>query len=206
MSDRRTLILQAATRVIARRGVRGLRVEELAAEAEVSTALIYYHFGDRAGLMRRTLEFVNERAERYTEPSASPQTDPRAHLEQMLLLELQDVPAVKENSIAWGELRATAVFEPELREQIRSSTDEWGEYATALIRQAQEAGTVADDVFAADSAERLTTLVEGLSERWLSGSISLDRARELLRGALASELRGPAGSPSAPGRSTGSPG
>ncbi|OEJ62169.1 TetR family transcriptional regulator [Streptomyces agglomeratus] len=208
MSDRRTLILQAATRVIARRGVRGLRVEELAAEAKVSTALIYYHFGDRAGLMRRTLEFISERAERHTEPSVSPRSDPRAHLEQMLLLELQDAPTVRENSAAWGELRATAVFEPELREQLRDSTYEWVEYAAGLIRRAQEAGTVDEDVIAADSAERLTTLVEGLSERWLSGSTSLDRARELLRGAVASELPlpgrpGPAPAPTAGDRRTG---
>jgi hypothetical protein len=106
----------------------------------------------------------------------------------MLLLELQDVPAVVENSSAWGELRATAVFESDVREQLRKSTYEWVEYATELIRKAQEAGTVGEDVIAADSAERLTTLVEGLSERWLSGSISLSRARELLRGAFASEL------------------
>ncbi|MZE52785.1 TetR family transcriptional regulator, partial [Streptomyces sp. SID5770] len=47
MASRSTQILEAAARVIARRGVRGLRVEELAAEAGVSTALIYYHFKDR---------------------------------------------------------------------------------------------------------------------------------------------------------------
>ncbi|GAA1503536.1 TetR/AcrR family transcriptional regulator [Streptomyces albidochromogenes] len=166
-------------------------MEELAAEAEVSTALIYYHFGDRAGLMRRTLEFISGRAERYTEPSASVDRGPRAALEQMLLLELQEVPAVVENSIAWGELRATAVFESELREQIRDSTYEWNAYAAELIGRAQEAGTVDGEVSAADAAERLTTLVEGLSERWLSGSLSLERARALLRGALAAELGPP---------------
>ena len=51
MSDRRTQIMQAAVRVIARDGVRGLRVEKLAAEAGVSTALIYYHFHDRDGIV-----------------------------------------------------------------------------------------------------------------------------------------------------------
>ncbi|MFG2191879.1 TetR/AcrR family transcriptional regulator [Streptomyces sp. NPDC048639] len=191
MSDRRTLILQAATRVIARRGVRGLRVEELAAEAGVSTALIYYHFGGRAGLMRHTLEFISNRAERYTEPEACPESEPRAHLEEMLLLELQEAPDVVENSTAWGELRATAVFDPSLREQLRESTEEWIEYATGLIRQAQEAGTVADHVVAVDAAERLTALVEGLSERWLSGSATLTRVREVLGGAFEMEL-GPA--------------
>lgn len=48
VADRQSLILEAAVRVIARNGVRGLRVEELASEAGVSTALIYYHFKDRA--------------------------------------------------------------------------------------------------------------------------------------------------------------
>ncbi|WP_329395970.1 TetR/AcrR family transcriptional regulator [Streptomyces melanogenes] len=188
MSTRQQLILETATRLIARRGVRGLRVEELAAEASVSTGLIYYHFGDRAGLMRRTLEFINERAERYTEPAASPRTDPRRHLEEMLLLELQDDPMVVENSTAWGEFRASARFDPELREQLRESTARWVEYAADLVRRAQEAGTVRDEVVAADAAERITALVEGLSERWLTGTLTLERARDLLRDALVLEL------------------
>ncbi|MEV6909339.1 hypothetical protein [Amycolatopsis sp. NPDC051071] len=54
---------------------------------------------------------------------------------------------------------------------------------------------VADVIRRVDSkadaaAERLTSLVEGLSERWLSGSMGLDRARDLLRGAIALELDG----------------
>ncbi|PKV83722.1 TetR/AcrR family transcriptional regulator [Streptomyces sp. TLI_146] len=191
MSTRQQLILETATRLIARRGVRGLRVEELAAEASVSTGLVYYHFGDRAGLMRRTLEFINERAERYTEPSASPRTDPRRHLEEMLLLELQDDPVVVENSTAWGEFRASARFDADLREQLRESTARWVEYAADLVRRAQEAGTVRDEVVAADAAERITALVEGLSERWLTGTLTLERARGLLRDALVLEL-GPA--------------
>ncbi|MFI9454160.1 TetR family transcriptional regulator C-terminal domain-containing protein [Amycolatopsis sp. NPDC052450] len=44
------------------------------------------------------------------------------------------------------------------------------------------------DVAAEDAAERLTSLVEGLSERWFSGSMELDRARSLLRDAVALEL------------------
>ncbi|UQA94150.1 TetR/AcrR family transcriptional regulator [Streptomyces halobius] len=192
MSNRQKLILEAATRLIARRGVRGLRVEELAAEAGVSTGLIYYHFGGRAGLMRRTLEFINERAGRYTEPSVSPDTDPRGCLEEMLLLELQDVPEVRENSTAWGEFRASAMFDPELREQLREATAQWVDDAGDLIRRAQEAGTVRGEVVATDVAERLTALVEGLGERWLTGAIPLGRARDLLRAAVILEL-GPAG-------------
>ncbi|MBN6033879.1 TetR/AcrR family transcriptional regulator [Amycolatopsis sp. 195334CR] len=187
MSDRQTQILEAAVRVIAQDGVRGLRVEKLAAEAEVSTALIYYHFKDRAGVLRRALDHVNDRAVRYTE-SALSADDPRTRLEQMLLLELQDTDEVRTNSTAWGELRASAVFSDDLRESLRDSTEAWSADTETLIREAQAVGRVSATINPADAAERLTALVEGLSERWLSGSITLPRARELLTGAFTAEL------------------
>ncbi|MGG7569613.1 TetR/AcrR family transcriptional regulator [Streptomyces sirii] len=187
MPDRPTQILEAAARLIARRGVRGLRVEEVSAEAGVSTALIYYHFKDRAGLLRRTLEFISRRAVRYTDPALESSDDPRTQLTDMLLLELQDIAQVRENSAAWGELRATAVFDPDLRELLADATRDWVEDLAQLIGQVQTAGSAGADPYAA--AERLTALVEGLSERWLSGTTSLQRAHELLRGAIEAELR-----------------
>ncbi|MEU0881269.1 TetR/AcrR family transcriptional regulator [Lentzea sp. NPDC005914] len=175
MSERRTQMLEAAVRVIAQDGVRGLRVEKLAAEAGVSTALIYYHFKDRAGILRAALGHVNHRARVYTEPADG---DPRAQLEQMLLAELQDVAQVRETSVAWGELRASAVFHAELREPLEAATRAWNADVAELVR------AVDRELDCEAVAERLTALVEGLSERWHSGSVSLERARELLTGAL----------------------
>lgn len=191
MPDRPTQILEAAARLIARRGVRGLRVEEVSAEAGVSTALIYYHFKGRAGLLRRTLEFINRRAVRYTDAALDASDAPLAQLTEMLLLEFQDVPQVRENSAAWGELRATAVFDPDLRELLADATREWTDDLADLIRRAQAAGTAAPEADPQAAAERFSALVEGLSERWLSGTTTLERAHELVRGAVEAEL-GPA--------------
>ncbi|MEV6562260.1 TetR/AcrR family transcriptional regulator [Nocardia sp. NPDC051756] len=186
--SRRDSILESAARVVAQRGIRGLRVEELAEAAGVSTSLIYYHFKDRAGLLAQTLDFISTRAERYTESDVDAAADPLGHLQELLLLELQDTPLVVENSTAWGESRATAVFQPELRAQLRDATAHWTDYLSGLIRSAQEQGTVAAEIAPADVAERLTALIEGVSMRWLSGTLELDRARELVRGAIALEL------------------
>ncbi|MDH6143569.1 MULTISPECIES: TetR/AcrR family transcriptional regulator [Kitasatospora] len=188
MAGRKTSILEAAARVIARRGVRGLRVEELAAEAGVSTALIYYHFKDRTGILRQTLEFISDRAERYTTERAAggEELGPRAELEQTLLLELQDTPEVRENSTAWGELRASAVFESELREDLARATLIWvQEIADLLGRVVPMASATA----LAAAAERLTALLEGLSMRWLCGGIPLDHARTLLVEGVDAELK-----------------
>ncbi|MEU7603247.1 TetR family transcriptional regulator [Streptomyces sp. NPDC040724] len=188
MADRQALILEAAVRVIARNGVRGLRVEELAAEAGVSTALIYYHFKDRAGLVQRTLAFISDRATGYTDEALKDTEDARAVLLQLLLSELQDTPRVRENSTAWGELRASAIFDTDLRATLAESTRSWSQDTADAISDAQAAGLADLHVTPLDAAERLTALVEGLSERWLSGSLSLERARELLTGAVDAEL------------------
>ena len=188
MADRRTAILEAASRAIARRGVRGLRVEEIAQEAGVSLGLIYYHFNDRAGLLRSALEFVNARASAYTEDAVGDASTPREKLELMLVLELGDGDLVRENSSAWGELRATAVFDPELREPLREVTDSWNRDIAEAIERAQAAGDARPDVDPLATAERLTSLVEGLSTRWLSGTLTAERARAPLLDAIAREL------------------
>ncbi|MFD7759076.1 TetR/AcrR family transcriptional regulator [Streptomyces microflavus] len=192
MSDRRTAILEAAATVIARRGVRGLRVEELAEEAGVSKALIYYHFEDRTGLLRRTLAFVNNRAERYTaeqaaagQPATETPAGPLRRLEQALLLELQDLPHVRENSTAWGELRASAVFDPELRGELALASVIW---VREVADQLGEARPTAPESALTASAERLTALLEGLSARWLSGILPLTDARTRMREAIGVEV------------------
>ncbi|MFI0924320.1 TetR/AcrR family transcriptional regulator [Streptomyces sp. NPDC021012] len=195
-TDRRRAILEGAARVIARRGVRGLRMEELATEAGVSTALIYYHFKDRAGVLRHTLEFISDRADRYTSDASGPghpdghdgpdgPRDALQELEQSLLLEFQDLPEVRENSTAWGELRASAIFEPELREDLARATLTWI-YDVADLLGRIRPSTPAPALTAA--AERLTGLLEGLSTRWLSGALPLDHARELVKEAVSTEV------------------
>lgn len=186
-SPRRTSILEAAARVIARRGVRGLRVEELAAEAGVSTALIYYHFKDRTGILRQTLEFINDRAERYTterDPDAPP-LSPREDLDHTLLLELQDSAEVRENSTAWGELRASAVFDDALREDLARATLVWVQEIAELLGRVRP---MTPATALASAAERLTALLEGLSMRWLSGSLPLAHARALMAEAIEVEV------------------
>ncbi|MFE7094073.1 TetR/AcrR family transcriptional regulator [Streptomyces erythrochromogenes] len=202
MTDRRTEILTGAARVIARQGVRGLRVADLAAEAGVSTALIYYHFKDRAGILRHALAFIGDRADRYTaegdgaEPGIAP-AGPRQLLERTLLLEFQDLPEVRENSTAWGELRAHSVFDPELREDLAAAGAAWA---------AEVAGHLADLCPKAPpgavtaAAERLTALLEGLSVRWLSGLLPLRHARGLVREAIGVEVDRLASHPPRPPR------
>jgi AcrR family transcriptional regulator len=184
VSDRRADILDAAIAVIARRGVRGLRVEQVAAEAGVATSLLYYYFGNRNGLVRATLDHANERAARSTDAGAAG----REAVERSLLAELDADAEVRDTSVVWGEVLASAVFEPELRDQLAEATGAWNALVAAAIRAGIEDGSIPAAVEADAAAERLTALVDGLSARWLAGLTTRERARELLAAAVASEL------------------
>ncbi|WP_189830329.1 TetR family transcriptional regulator C-terminal domain-containing protein [Streptomyces zaomyceticus] len=107
-------------------------------------------------------------------------------LERRLLLELQDVPEIRENSTAWGELRAGAVFDPELREDLARVGVAWVREVADLLGQGSPA---VPDIELVAAAERLTALLEGLSTRWLVGILPVGHARELMREAIAAEAR-----------------
>jgi AcrR family transcriptional regulator len=181
-ADRRAAILDAAIAVIARRGVRGLRVEQVAEEAGVAVSLLYYYFRSRNGLVQATLDHANERAATTLRAGGSG----RETVELTLLAEL-DAEA-RETSVVWGEVLASAVFEADLRDQLRDATGTWTDLVARAIDAGREDGSIPDGVEPRAAAERLTALVEGLSARWLAGVIEREQARELLAGAIAREL------------------
>ena len=187
MADRKTAILDAAIAVIARRGVRGLRVEEVAGEAGVAVSLLYYHFGTRDGLVRATLDHANERA--AAAPAAAGDSPGYEAAERILLAELDAGPSVRETSVVWGEVLASAVFEPSLRDQLRAANETWVQLVAERISQGLADGSVREGIDARASAERLTALVDGLSSRWLAGLHERERACELLAAAIEGELR-----------------
>jgi AcrR family transcriptional regulator len=181
--DNREAILVAVARVIARRGVRGLRVEDVAAEAGVSAPLLYYHFGSRAGLVKAALEHASDRA-----PSAAlrePTQDSGFEaVSRALLNELSDEPEVRDNAVVWGEVSASAVFEPDLRGDVLRVTDGWRQAVCEAIEAGIADGSIRKGVDADTAADQLISLVDGLCTRWLAGTMERERARKLLTDAL----------------------
>ncbi|MGW8725217.1 TetR/AcrR family transcriptional regulator [Streptomyces sp. NPDC055808] len=188
MSTRRAKLLEATCRVIALRGVRGLRVEDVAAEAGVSKTLIYYHFRDRAGLVTSALEYVNDRAEGYADIAEDDDSPARDLLLRLLAAEFQDDAAVRENSAVWAEVRAAATFDKGLRPVLTALTERWLVDLAELIADGQDDGTIPASVDSRAAAIRLTALVEGLSGRWLAGLVTTLEARAHVAAALEREL------------------
>ena len=180
--DGRTALLDAACRSIAQKGVRGLRIEEVASDAGVAPSLIYYHFGDRATLLRSALEYVGEKAATYTETNHT--GSGRDAVVDSLVAEIQDTSEIRENSAAWGEFRDFAVFEESLRPALFSASQRWIDDVARLVRRGQEDGSIASDLAPESAGQQLTAVTEGLSTRWLAGVLSTEQARADLRDAI----------------------
>lgn len=184
-SDTQEKILSACAVVIARAGLPGFRMTDVAREAGVSIGLLSYHFGDRDGLLQAALDHVNAgTAARAAHSTPSGNDQARARLETLLCSDFGEDTGIRAGSIAWNELRAAAVFAPTQAAALARSTGDWQSSVAALVRAATELS----DQEAEQSALHLTALVEGLSGRWLTGQITVDAAQATVRSAVASLL------------------
>lgn len=184
MEGRRQAIVEAAARSIARDGIAGLRVQQIAAEAEVSVALIYYHYGDRNGLIKAAFEHASEQAPSTALRVAADSRRGYEVLEATMLAELDDDPAVRDAAIVWGEVSARAAVDPDLRPIVARITRDWAATVAGVIERGIADGSIRAVDEPGEIAQRVITLVDGLCVRWLAGALTLDEARRLLRGAL----------------------
>jgi hypothetical protein len=83
----------------------------------------------------------------------------------------------------------SAVFEPELRDDVKRVTERWQASVAEGIRAGIADGSITTDIDPDELAELLISLVDGLCARWLAGAIDREGARRVLRGALHDALR-----------------
>lgn len=185
--DRPPEILDATCRAIARFGLSGLYIRHVAEEAGVSRALVSYYFPTKRELLSAALGYAESRA--IDEIAArTPSGSAPERLEKMLLLEIDDSPAVRDNWIIWGELTQAAVFEPEYNELIDSWLRRWMDNVAVVIEEGQAEGSISGAVDPKASAERLTAVVDGLGPRWLLGHTSEGTAHSVIRTSISQEL------------------
>ncbi|WP_022926881.1 TetR family transcriptional regulator [Patulibacter americanus] len=168
-------ILAAATGQIRRGGVREVRVQAVAAEAGVSTPLVYHYFGNRAGLVRAALTAAVADA---PDPAASANASPRERLVALLAGGVDDAPERREAAAMRNELAASALFDPELGALLATDTARREASVVAALRDHATASHEGDE--AAVVARGLVGLADGLVERWLGGLLAADRLRALV--------------------------
>jgi AcrR family transcriptional regulator len=175
----RDALIDAAMRVVASKGLRGLTIRSVAAEAGVTHGLVRHHFGSRDALLEATLVRSVDLA--IETSSLEPGTGAIDDISK-------DLPAVvetQEETLAFQyELLLEARRRPELLPHVRRMYDD---YVAATHRECERAGfgddpIVARAMFAALDGLALQQVVFGHPDRTEAG---LDVVHEAFRALLA---------------------
>jgi AcrR family transcriptional regulator len=187
--ERRPQILAAAARVIARRGLTGLRLADVASEAGVSIGTIQHYFGTRQRLLLETFTFETERSlDRWLSAGHNGANA----WEQMLALVdiVLDPPTFRERWTRWLQFWAAYARDPKLRRSISATYDHWRAPFERAIGAGIESRHFAPDLPLDSVVDRALALLDGLALQVLleAPGMTLERMRALLVAGLASDL------------------
>ena len=184
--DRRSRILEAACLAIARDGSRRVRLQDIAAEAGVSKALLHYYADSREQLLADTFEYGDERARQRVKQEIASGESGSQQLQQLLHLYFSDETEVREDWRIWSEFSASAVFDPSLRSKMRRAFADWSTWLEDLILAGLRDGSIASDRPPGEMVSDLTALVNGLGLQLVRGLMSAEQARQTLDRAMVS--------------------
>lgn len=137
--DRREVLLEAAVRVIARQGMRGLTHRSVEAEAGVPHGSTTYYFGTRQDLLTALMAYMAERGRREIDPIARSLTLSLADRSKPIDLEgiarslLAWIDQAAEMELARYELQVTAARDPEMKQLMTDNCETFREMCEPIV-------------------------------------------------------------------------
>ena len=179
---RRREIAQAVWAVIAERGIEGVTLRSVAAEAGVSVGRIQHYYASREELVRDSCrELLKAATQRFE--AVDDDTTPVEKLRRLVLGRIPTTPEFAIGTSIWLAYEAKSVDDPVIAELVQRGHAGGVQEAAALL---SECG-VAD---ASAVALRLMATAEGLAIRVLVGGLEPRGATELLEHLIAEALPG----------------
>jgi TetR/AcrR family acrAB operon transcriptional repressor len=166
----RQRLLDAALSVFSRQGYAATKLEDVAAEAEVTRGAIYWHFGSKAELY---LTLIRERAARVEAKFEEIINSPRAPLEKLWHL-LTNWLEFLEDDADYRAVQELTLFKTELVPELETGIDAKNKaietmrsHLSDLIRAGIEAKEIRPDIEPDSAALAALGLVNGLGSMWL---------------------------------------
>jgi AcrR family transcriptional regulator len=160
-------IMRETVRLIAEHGFHSVRVADIAAACDTSTAAIHYHFPGRAELLEAAVRWCMDedtvrRAARLAEAD-----DAHEELRQLIDLQVPDTTQQRHQWLVWMDLWSEAARSTAIGRLHAEFYREWRRTVAEVIRRGIGQG-VFREVDPEFSALRLTALIDGLATQVLA--------------------------------------
>lgn len=158
-------LLEAALTVFGRRGVQGTRLEDIAAEANVTRGALYWHFGGKDAIIR---ELLQQRVEPIlvlledVYARALPAIERLETLLAELLGYIERSPQLRDSFLLEFERSLFESADREMHPVLRQSTQHIERVLRKIIKQGKEQGDVRKDVATEQILSLLVSLIKGM--------------------------------------------
>jgi AcrR family transcriptional regulator len=169
--DRRRSLLEAAVRVISKRGLIGVTINSIAAEAQCSYGVVAFHFQSKEGVIFAALDHVAAEYEAYTTKLSGSKLGPASRLRAMIDTDFSRKAAGQSTIALWLSFWAEAVRVPSYRKRCGALREHYNGIVAADV--AELAVSRGIEVEAEKVALTLNALISGLWIETLLASSSV---------------------------------
>lgn len=110
--DRRERLIESAIKLFSAKPYEDVSVTDIAADADVATGLLYYHFTDKQGLYAAALELLADRLRAAVDEAVDPSAPPLDRLRVALMAQLE---LMAENPAGYRELLEGAASQAKVK-------------------------------------------------------------------------------------------
>jgi len=174
VAARRRRILEAAARCFAKSGFARTRMEDVAAAARVSRALVHHHFGSKEELAREVQAHMLDEWSAAVDRAIEAAPSAGEAFAAWLRVNLTDTRRLPLLHAILADAALLASFE----DAARRSMAEWREKLVALLRRGQAQGEFRADLDVESTAEVLRAMQVGMMQQLLSDDPALDVSGE----------------------------
>lgn len=190
----RRLIVETAWDLFARRGYDSVRIADIAAAAGTSSASVHYYFSAKSELFDATLDYSVKLAFDRQIAWLDEIRSPRHRLERLLELQSPIGRTARSEWSIWLQTWSRLALASSPAGDYPAAYDRWSRTVATTIADGQATGDFRSGDSAA-MADELTSLLDGLGVKVLTGVMNLPTFRTRLAGYLARSILAPNADP-----------
>ncbi|GHG29306.1 TetR family transcriptional regulator [Paracoccus aerius] len=187
MVDRRRSLLKAAVKVISKRGLTGVTMNSIAAEAECSYGVVAFHFQSKEGIIFAALDYSAAEYEAFLTRLNVSDRGPAERIRHMIDTDFSRKAAGQDSIALWLAFWAEASRVPSFRKRCAALRVHYNAALTADV--AELAALRGKDVQAEQIAVTLNAMISGLWIENLLLPVTVDAGRERGRDACLAYMR-----------------
>lgn len=186
---RRAAILDATWHLVAERGYRQVRVQDIARVCGTSTGTVHYYFPGKDDVLREALRYSVDKAFERQGAQLRKITDARKRLLALVEMQLPAGGQIRDEWSIWLQFWAETCLNPELRPVHNAFYARWVDAVVRIVEGGQRQG-IFRDIDPVMFARLFTSATDGAAIQVLTGApgMSVDVMRDLLVSLIDREL------------------